>query len=377
MGHLLKNAFRWKLRNFVCIFWPLVFPLLLGTFFHIALGNIGNTETMQTISVALVTRQEDDRTAYFTEFLDSLSQGNDPMLKVDHLSMEKAQKALDQQTVHGIFVMDKKPSLTVGKSDIQASILETILNIYTQHSQVIEAALQQHPENLPAVMEAMKEDTAYLENVTLGGTSLDFSTQFFYALIAMASLYGGYMGLYASMKLQANVSPLGARRCITPTHKIKLILSELISSFVLHMSNLLILLAVLRYLYRVPLGGNLGYTVLIAAFGVLIGVSFGFFIGAAVKGSEGLKVGTITCFSMLSSACAGLMSPDVKISIQRSLPLLNRLNPAAAIADSLYYVHIYNSPAKMWECLSILGAMSLLLIFASFFVTRRERYASI
>lgn len=377
MGHLLKNAFRWKMRNFVCIFWPLVFPLLLGTFFHFALGNIGEAETMQTVPVAVVIAHEDAETPYFIQFLDTISQGEDPILKVESFTREEAENALAQQTVHGIFEVDGEPSLTVLKSDAPSSILETVLRIYTEHAQVMKTTLEHHPENLPAVMESMKEDAVYSENVSLGGTSLEFSTQFYYALIAMASLYGGYMGLYAAMKLQANITPLGARRCITPTHKMKLILSELISSFVLHMSNLLILLAVLQYLYQVPLGGNPGYTILIAAFGVLIGVSFGFFIGAAVKGGEGLKVGIITCFSMISSACAGLMNPNIKISIQRSVPLLNQLNPAAVITDSLYSVHIYNDPARMWESLSILGIMSLVLIFASFFVTRRERYAGI
>lgn len=377
MGHLLKNAFRWKLRNFTCIFWPLVFPLLLGTFFHLALGNIGNAEAMQTVSAAVVIEKEDAETPYFLQYLDALTQGEAPLLKVEILPREEAEAALVDKTVSGIFVFSETPSLTVGESDIAESILQTVLEMYTDHAQVIKATLQQHPENLPAVIEAMKEDSAYSETVSLGGNSLQYTTQFFYALIAMASLYGGYIGQYAAMKLQANMSPLGIRRCITPTHKMKLIFSELISAFVLHMGNLLILLAVLRYLYKVPLGGNPGYTILIAAFGVLIGVCFGFFISAVLKGSEGIKVGIITCFSMVSSACAGLMVPHVKIAIQRSLPLLNWLNPAAAITDSLYFIHIYNSPAKMWESLSILGVMSLILIFASFFVTRRERYASI
>lgn len=377
MGHLLKNAFRWKLRNSICIFWPLVFPLLLGTFFHFALGNIGKAETMQAVPVAVVVRQEDAQAPYFTRFLAALSEGENPMLEVKYLSQAEAEKALSQQSVHGIFAVDESPSLIVEKSDVQASILQTILKTYTDHAQVIKVTIRQHPENLPAVIEAMKAESNYSEKVSLGGTSLEYTTQFFYALIAMASLYGGYIGQYAAMRLQANISPLGARRCITPTHKMKLILSELISSFALHMSNLLILLAVLRYLYKVPLGGNPGYTIVIAAFGVLIGVCFGFFISAAFKGGENLKTGIITCFSMVCSACAGLMNPGVKIGIQRSFPLLNQLNPAAVISDSLYFVHIYNSPARMWESLSILGVMSLILIFASFFATRRERYAGI
>ena len=377
MGHLLKNAFQWKTRNFVCVFWPLVFPLLLGTLFHFALDNIGNVETMQAVPVAVVVGQDNPYADYFQPFLDAVSQGENPILKPEVCTWEEAEKALSDKQVHGIIRVQEIPSLTVSDSDIESSILETVLRMYTDQFGVIKTTMEQHPENLVQVIDAMKNQLGYVENVSLGGTSLNFSTQFYYALIAMAALYGCYMGLSAAMKLQANISPLGARRCITPTHKLKLILAELISSFVLHMCNVCILLVVLRYLYQVELGGNVGYTVLIAAFGVMIGVSLGFFVGAAVKSVEGVKVGIVTSISMAASACAGLMAPNVKISIQRSVPLLNQLNPAAVISDALYFVHIYDSPARMWECLGILGTMSAVLIFASFFVTRRERYASI
>lgn len=377
MGHLLKNAFQWKMRNFVCIFWPLVFPLILGTLFHFALGGIGQSETMQAIPVAVIIREENEYTSYFEEFLQAVSQGDNAILDVKSLSPEQAREALDQKTVAGIIEMDRIPSLTVAESGIQASILESVLRMYTDHGSVIENTVKENPQNLPAVIDAMKKPETYFENVSLGGTSLEITTQYFYALIAMASLYGGYMGITSALKIQANISPLGARRCITPTHKLKLILAELFSCFVLHMINILILLGVLRYLYHVPLGGSPGYTVLVSAFGVVVGVSFGFFIGAALRSSEGVKVGIITCFSMVASACAGLMAPPVKIAIQRSVPFLNRINPAAAVTDSLYFVHIYNSPDRMWESLSILGILSLVLILASFFAARREYYASL
>ena len=377
MGHLLKNAFRWKIRNWVCIFWPLVFPLLLGTFFYLALGNIGKAETMQAIPTAVVMEEGNPEEAYFTQFLDAVSQGENPILKPAFMSWDEASAALRAKSVHGIIRAEAVPSLTVAESDIESSILEAVLRMYTGHAEVIRATVQSHPENLPAVIDAMKMQTGFTKTVSLGGTSLDPSTQFYYALIAMACLYGVYIGLMAAMKLQANISPLGMRQCISPTHKMKLIVSELVSSFVLHMINMVILLAVLRYVYRVSLGGNTGYTLLITAFGVLIGVCFGFFIGAVVKGNEGLKVGIVTGFSLIASACAGLMAPNVKISIQRSVPFLNQINPASVITDALYFVHIYSCPARMWKCLAILGSMSLMLVAASFFATRRERYAGI
>ena len=44
MLHLLKYSFLSKVRNFNIIFWPLVFPLVLGTFFYFAFGNINEAD---------------------------------------------------------------------------------------------------------------------------------------------------------------------------------------------------------------------------------------------------------------------------------------------------------------------------------------------
>ena len=53
MLHLLKYSFLSKIRNFNIVFWPLVFPLVLGTFFYFAFGNI-NEADFQTVPVAVV-----------------------------------------------------------------------------------------------------------------------------------------------------------------------------------------------------------------------------------------------------------------------------------------------------------------------------------
>ena len=44
MLHLLKYSFLSKIRNFNVVFWPLVFPLVLGTFFYFAFGNINEAD---------------------------------------------------------------------------------------------------------------------------------------------------------------------------------------------------------------------------------------------------------------------------------------------------------------------------------------------
>mgnify|MGYP007124999749 CR=1 FL=1 len=83
-------------------------------------------------------------------------------------------------------------------------------------------------------METMKpllSSDSLVREVSLGGRTIDGNMQFFYALIAMACLYGCFIGFGSAIGIQANITPLAARRCVTPTHKLKLILTDQLTSF--------------------------------------------------------------------------------------------------------------------------------------------------
>lgn len=53
MLHLIKYNLLVKLRNFNMVFWPLVFPLIMATFFFFAFGNLNDAD-FETVQVALV-----------------------------------------------------------------------------------------------------------------------------------------------------------------------------------------------------------------------------------------------------------------------------------------------------------------------------------
>ena len=52
MLHLIKYNLLVKLRNFNMTFWPLVFPLILGTFFFFAFGNLNDAD-FETVQVEI------------------------------------------------------------------------------------------------------------------------------------------------------------------------------------------------------------------------------------------------------------------------------------------------------------------------------------
>ena len=58
----------------------------------------------------------------------------------------------------------------------------------------------------------MADTRDLVQELSLGGKTIDGNSQFFYALIAMACLYGCFIGFGAAITLQANLTALAARR---------------------------------------------------------------------------------------------------------------------------------------------------------------------
>ena len=154
-------------------------------------------------------------------------------------------------------------------------------------------------------------------------------------------------------------------------------LSEQISAFFLGYLDVIILILYLRYILRLDFQGNMTPMLLITFLGCLIGVSLGFFVGSLGKMREGVKIGILLAVSMTCCFLSGLMNNTMKDIVEKNIPVLNRLNPAALISDAFYCINVYNDPARYYRNLIILAVMSVLLTGTSFFMIRRERYDSL
>lgn len=374
MLHLIRYNILVKFRNFNTIFWPLAFPLILGTLFYFAFGKL-NEADFEIVETAVVEESEADAT--FLQFLDTMADGEDQLLEVKKMSEEEALEALRDKEVSGIFFVGQEPSLTVGGNGIAESILQSVLESYGNGKKTMEHVMKRHPEGIQKAVETMEDYKTLVEQASLGGRTTDGNVQFFYALVAMACLYGAFMGFGAVIAIQANLTPVAARRCITPTHKLKLILSEMLSCFVLHFLDILVLLIYLRYVLKLDFQGNTGEMLLISLIGSMIGVSMGIFIGSIGKMQEQSKVGILLGVSMVGSFLAGLMNAEMKYMVDQYAPIVNRLNPAALISDAFYCINVYDDRVRYTRSLATLSIMCVVLIVASFCMVRRERYDSL
>ena len=374
MLHLIRCHLLVKLKNFSSTFWPLIFPILLGTMFYFAFGNINDAD-FQTIPVAVV--KEDNADSLFLLFLEQVKKSDSNLISVRILSSDQAISQLENEEISGIYYVDNTPSLTVASNGIPQSILQTVLSTYETGKETILTILREHPAGLLSGIRQMLKHQDTLTEITLGGRTINGAVQFFYALIAMGCLYGCFIGFGSAVSLQANITALAARRCVTPTHKLKLILSEQISAFLLGYFDVIVLLLYLRYILKLDFQGQMGRMLLISFLGSLIGVSLGIFVGSFGKMKEGIKIGILLGVSMTCSFLSGLMNNTMKDIVERNAPFINRINPAALISDAFYCINVYDDMNRYYRNLATLTIMSILLVVASFLLVRRECYDSI
>lgn len=380
MLHLLKYRFIQTVRDYPIMFWALAFPLILGTFFYFSFGSAGLDGTgdyeWDPIKVAIIEEDLSSKNAEsFQAFLEKLEPDT---LDIQDISSESdAIKALKEETILGIYYVDDIPSLSVGKNGINESILSSLLKNYNQNAAMIQKIAMTHPEKMGAAIEAMKDYHPETRNESLGGKTLDPNVQYFFALIAYACLSGAFLGVRSSLDSQANLSALGARRSITPTHKLKLILIDMTVLFIIHFINILVLNLYLIKVLGISLGDNIGALLVVDFMGSMIGVSLGIAFGCLSKLSTDMKLGLTVAITLIPGFLAGLMFGNMKNIIELHCPIINRLNPAAVLSDAFYCMSVYNDAHRFARSIGILAVMSALFLFIAYLGIRRERYDSI
>ena len=380
MLHLFRYRFVQTIRNFSNMFWALLFPIILGTLFYLSFGSAVLESTGESrwdeIKVAVV--KDTDPSENAQAFEGFLTQMDGETLDIQDISTEsEALSALNEETISGIFYVRDTPSLTVAKNGLNESILTSVLESYNQNAAMFREIAMTHPEKLPDALDAMNDYRNTTVEVSLGGKDLNPNVQYFFALVAYACLSGAFLGVQSSIDGQANISALGARRSITPTHKLTLILIDMAVLFIIHFFNILILCLYITHVLGISLGNDVGALLLVDFMGSMIGICLGVAIGCLARISYGMKIGVCVLFTLFPGFLAGLMFGNMKNIIELHCPIINRINPAAVLSDAFYCMGIYNDMERFTRCLVILAVMSTLLLTVAFLGIRRERYDSI
>lgn len=376
---LIRYRFIQILRDYTSMFWSFAWPFILGTLFYFSFGNAENSavgeDNWRKIPIAYITQSDTPRTKAFETFLTSIDETM--ITKKNYTDETLALKDLGDEKILGIFYGDDKPTLSISKNGINESILSSILETYNQNSAIVTELARLHPERILSFMENIADYKDYTKNVSLGGTTLNPLMQYFFALLAYACLSGAFLGIRSSFDSQANLTPLGVRRSITPIGKLRLILTDFLVLFVIQFSGLVLLTLYLTQVLRVNLGNNLPSLMGVEFMGSIIGVTMGIAIGALTRTSIGVKEGIGVVATLVPSFLAGLMFGHMKNIIEDTIPIINRINPAAVLSDAFYCLGVYQNSVKYQRSLIILGMMSVFFLIIAFLGLRRQQYDSI
>jgi len=80
---------------------------------------------------------------------------------------------------------------------------------------------------------------------------------------------------------------------------------------------------------------------------------------------------------MLDCFLAGLMVTGMYQLVEKYVPVINRINPAALMVKALYSLNIYETYTRYNQCIFTMLGITALLCIGSYLLVRRERYASI
>ncbi|MGI6153332.1 MAG: ABC transporter permease [Christensenellaceae bacterium] len=377
----MKNLYKYRVKTIINdrgnMFWTLIFPLLLATLFQITFGQaLQNSESFETIPVAVV--QQSEEGSYFKETLDELASGDDPFLSITYTNEADAQTMLEEEAVSGIYILsESEPELVVRTDGLMPSMLKNVLDSFIQIESTITNLAETNPAQIADAIEPLANPQSVTEQVQLSDGSLNFFVQNFYALIAMACLYGSFFGLSGALALQPGLSPLGVRKGVTPTKKSLLVASDILAAITVMFAIIIILFLYLKFVLQVDLGQNIPAMLLTCLLGVFAGVMLGVFVGVAFRMKPSVKDGILIGFSLLLCFFGGLMYPNMRYMVEQSAPVLNRINPAALMVDSFYSLDTYGVGDRYFMNNILLAAIGVILFAISVLILRRKQYASV
>ncbi len=373
--HVFVNRFKCLLRDRQLIFWTLLYPLVLGTFFSLAFSNIGSNDAFTSIPVAVVNNAEYQADAAFQSALDSVSAGEDALLTVTLASIQEAEKQLEEETVKGYFLVEDGVHVVVKESGISQTIIKQFVDSYLQTG----AAFMRIAQSSPAAGAGLRFDgtVSYVKDVAPGKAEPATWVVYYYALISMASLFGGFWGIREIEDIQANLSARGARLNVAPLHKLKMLVYSFPAAIAIQFLSCLVLVAYLNFVLGVRFGDQLAFILIACLAGSITGVTFGAMIGAAVKGGDGIKTAVLLTVSLILSFLSGLMVTDIKYTVVRAVPAMAYLNPANLISDAFYALYYYTSYDKFFMNIGLLLGFSAVFTLVVYLMTRRQRYASL
>ena len=360
--HNFKYTLKTLLKNKMLIFWTFAFPIILGTFFNMAFADLEKGDKLDIIDIAIVENEEWENNIIYKEAFKVLSDDDnqEQLFKTKYMSLEEAKKLLNDNQITGYLVFGDEIKVVVKQNGINETILKY----------VVEELMQSE-----AMMNMISEKKINIKDISRN--NLSYTMIEFYTLIAMACLYGGILGMVAINQNLANMSSNGKRVSVSPVSKFTLVSSSVLASYITQLIGIALLFIYTILVLKVDYGNNLIFIILLALVGCLAGLSLGVATSCLFKTNDNVKTGIILSITMLGCFLSGMMGITMKYIIDKNIPIINKINPANMITDGFYSLYYYDTLDRFYFNIISLLLFALIMIVASMFSLRRQKYDSI
>lgn len=376
--HLFKTRMRTLIRNRTVLFWSLVFPLVLATFFNLAFKNIMNDENFSTIDLAVIDSEEKD--VVFLNTIENIQINEDTkMFNVNLVADTEAYKLLENNDVAAIIESSGKSiKLILNSSGLDQTITKSVIDEYLQTNSAVIELIVLSENNVDEIMTDLMTEVNYIDEISASKNRANIILIFFFSLIGMALIYGGFWGTDNIINLQANMSTKAIRVAVSPVNRLKILIIYTISAFLIHIFTIAILMFYLLVVLGLNFGDKLLLTFLICILGSLVGISFGSFITISLKKArEGVKVMITTLVGVIGGFLSGMMVVEMKYIIQTKAPFLHYINPVSIITDALHTLNYFGPTPRFYLNIGIMVLMILVFTFGTYLFYRRDSYESI
>ena len=274
-------------------------------------------------------------------------------------SHEEAEKLLEDGDIAGIITISgmKDIYLEVNGMGVKHSILSSIISEYRVQVDKAINTINENPDDLQRSDEVMDESIAsmdFVEEKSMGGGNRDPFVTYFYNLIAMLVMMSSIGTLYSVVSNQANQSTTGMRLDGSPINKMLLELAQLAALMIIQ--SVITVIALSYYIF-------------------VLGV--GYLVSHIGKFARDKKEALLMTILLGGGFLAGLMLGDIKIWIEKSFPLFNRINPSAVITDAFYALNMFGPGPRYYRTLGYIFGLSFVMIIIGLFLSRKNSYKSL
>lgn len=394
MWTTFKATVRTLLLTPSAVVWTLIFPIVLATVFNFMFEPMRSTGSVEAVDVAVVA---DDawEDSPFSQVVDTLSEAGEPLLAVHPVAGEKeARDLLAEGSVAGAYVVDAAGESTATPSasaagapriilapagsgtssdasyDINRAILESVATSYLQRVALIEDLAAHDPAALsdPTTVQNALGLGVSVREVSLTNAQPDSMVRFYYALLGMASIFAAQLAGESVWRLQPTSSAAGARRAVSGTSRMRLLIPTIGACWAVSTTFLAIAFGYICLTAHIDFSGREGLCLVGIAASSLLSCGIGALVGALPgrMGSDSRR-GILTALTCLLSLFAGLYGePTMELAdtVAHVFPAATWLNPVCLIRDLFYTVYYYDTLVPLYLIIYIgfLSSMGVVLM---------------